>query len=120
MRLNGLPERPDRAFDVPDAHCPVGRLYLGDEIDLPCPLTAAQPEKSNALSDWCFGFIEAVAIEEDAWFANPEMTEAVAELILPAGILSGQFDEPELEHLIFDQQARQEMADRLLENDGTH
>ena len=91
-------------------------LYLGEDIDFPCPLTASSPETTNQLSDWCFGFIEAIGIDEDAWFSEPNLVEAVAELILPAGILSDQFVEPELQHLNEDIQARQEMADSLVEN----
>lgn len=91
-------------------------LYLGEDLDFPCPLIASSPGSTNSLSDWCFGFIEAIGIDEDAWFSEPDLVEAVAELILPAGILSDQFVEPELQHLNEDKQARQEMADSLIEN----
>lgn len=91
-------------------------LYLGDDLDLPCPLIAAPPGETNQLSDWCFGFIEAMGIDEESWFANPELVDAVAELILPAGILSDQFIDPELEHLSTDVETRQLMADNLIEN----
>jgi len=91
-------------------------IYLGDELELPCPLTAASLGKTNQLSDWCFGFVEAIGIDEDSWFADPESVDAVAELILPAGILSDQFVDPELEHLSTDAETRQQMADNLIEN----
>jgi len=91
-------------------------LYLGDALELPCSLTAASVNSTNDLTDWCFGFIEAIAVDEDAWFDGEELTEAVAELILPAGLLSGQFDDPELEHLIANQDDRQELVDSLIEN----
>jgi len=91
-------------------------LYLGEELLMPCALSAPAPGERNPLSDWCFGFIEAIAIDEDSWFSNPEFTDGIAELILPAGLLSEQFDDPELEHLSSDQNARQEMANNLIEN----
>ncbi|MCP3673512.1 MAG: YecA family protein [Gammaproteobacteria bacterium] len=91
-------------------------LYLGEDLDFPCPLNASSPGSTNSLSDWCFGFIEAIGIDEDAWFSEPDLIDTIAELILPAGILSDQFVEPELQHLNEDKQARQEMADSLIEN----
>jgi uncharacterized protein len=91
-------------------------LYLGDSIDLPCALTTSEDNTANDLTDWCFGFIEAIAVDEDAWFNGEELSEAVAELILPAGLLSGQFDDPDLEHLIANEEQRQELVDSLIEN----
>jgi uncharacterized protein len=91
-------------------------LYLGDSLDLPCALTTSENNTTNDLTDWCFGFIEAIAVDEDAWFDGEELSEAVAELILPAGLLSGQFDDPELEHLIADEAQRQDLVDSLVEN----
>ncbi|PCJ51032.1 MAG: hypothetical protein COA74_00780 [Gammaproteobacteria bacterium] len=91
-------------------------LYLGDPMELPCPLKVAENNETNDLTDWCFGFIEAIAVDEDAWFDSEGLSEAVAELILPAGLLSGQFDDPELEHLLVDEQERQQLAASLIEN----
>lgn len=91
-------------------------LYLGEELEIPCQLTASAPGETNDLSDWCFGFIEAIAIDEDSWFPNDEMTEAVAELILPMSLLSDQFDDPELEHLTSNKGERQKLANSLVDN----
>ena len=91
-------------------------LYLDDGFELPCSLIAANPGETNDLSDWCFGFLEAIAIDEDSWFENPELNDAIAELILPIGIISNQFVEPELEHLSADKKVRQQLASHLVEN----
>ncbi|RLA00755.1 MAG: hypothetical protein DRQ47_09060 [Gammaproteobacteria bacterium] len=91
-------------------------LYLGDDLELPCSVVASTEGETNPLSDWCFGFMEAIAVNEDLWFADPDLIEAIAELILPVGILSNQFNEPELKHLIKDNDARQQMANSLIEN----
>jgi len=91
-------------------------LYLGEDFNIPCPLTAASPGEINKLSDWCFGFIEAIGVDEDSWFADEELIDAIAELILPAGILSDQFVDPELEHLSGDKKARQQLANQLIDN----
>ena len=55
-------------------------------------------------------------MDEEAWFNGEDLTEAVAELILPAGLLSGQFDDPDLEHLIADEHKRQQLANNLIDN----
>ena len=91
-------------------------LYLGETLELPCDLTVSTEGEANQLTDWCFGFIEALGIDENLWFSDEELTESIAELILPAGILSEQFSDPELEHLFNDNDARQEMANSLIEN----
>ena len=98
------------------ASCIQRNLYLGDSFELPCELMVAENNETNDLTDWCFGFIEAIAVDEDAWFDGEELSEAVAELILPAGLLSGQFDDPDLEHLIDDEHKRQELASSLIDN----
>ena len=91
-------------------------LYLGDSLDLPWALTTSETDETTELTDWCFGFIEAIAVNEDAWLDGEELSEAVAELILPVGLLSGQFDDPDLEHLTSDEDQRQDLVDSLVEN----
>ncbi len=91
-------------------------LYLDEELDIPCPMTAAKPGNSNQLSDWCFGFLEAISLDEERWFSDPELTDSVAELILPVAILSNQMVAPELEHLTTDDKMRQQMAKNLIGN----
>ncbi len=91
-------------------------LYLGEDLELPCSLEAAEDNETNELTDWCFGFIEAIALNEDAWFSDDTKSDSIAELILPMGLLSEQFADPDLEHLMNDEDARQELADSIIEN----
>ena len=91
-------------------------LYLGEDILLPCALSPSIPGESNELTDWCFGFIESIAVDEDTWFSNSDITESISELILPVGVLSGQFIDPEISHLTDDPNTRNKMAEDLVEN----
>ncbi len=91
-------------------------LYLDEELHLPCASTVADVGYTNSLTDWCFGFMEAIGINEDNWFCDPSLTESIAELILPIGILSNQIADPALEHIILNNKKRQQMANNLTEN----
>jgi len=91
-------------------------LYLGEDLEIPCEILASEIGEANELTDWCFGFIESIGLNEELWFPNDEISEAVAELILPMGLLSEQFTEPELEHLISDDEKRQQLAGAIIPN----
>ena len=91
-------------------------LYLNDDIAIPIPLSAAKSGDTNPLTDWCFGFLEAVNLDEDSWFGDLSISDSIAELILPMGILSNQMLEPELDHLTSNNSIRQQMAGNIVEN----
>lgn len=91
-------------------------LYLNDDIALPIPLSAAKSGHTNSLTDWCYGFLEAVNLDEDSWFSDNSISDSIAELILPMGILSNQMLEPEIEHLTTNNNIRQQMAGNIIEN----
>lgn len=59
-------------------------LSSGERLTLPC---STDNGKTPPLQTWCLGFIEAFYLREAAWFDYDE--ETVAELTLPAMILSG-------------------------------
>ena len=48
-------------------------LYLGDLIDFPHSLKPAKTNQANELTDWCFGFMEAVGVNEELWLYTIEM-----------------------------------------------
>ena len=87
----------------------VRQFYLGEDIDFPMPIQASENEQTNPLTDWCFGFMEAVGDEEDLWFGGQD-EEQVAELILPISILSEPYTEPELMHLTDSPKKKQRLA----------
>jgi len=91
-------------------------LYLNEDLAIPVSLTAAKSGEDNQLTDWCFGFLEAINLDEDSWFDDESISDSVAELILPIGILSNQMLDPELEHLASNNKIRQQMAGSIIEN----
>jgi uncharacterized protein len=91
-------------------------IYLGESLTFPCKLMPPNNEQTNSCSDWCFGFMEAVAMDEECWFQNPELTGQVAELILPMGVISGSFDEPELQQLLANKQDAMALTNAIPDN----
>lgn len=91
-------------------------LYLGGELSLPMTLSPPILSQTNDLSDWCFGFMEAVAVFEDDWFSSPSLTDPIAELILPIVIFSEPHIDPELAHLVKNDNARKQLAEEIPEN----
>ena len=91
-------------------------LYLGDEVELPMSLKPAKNSHSNDLTDWCFGFMEAIAVFEDDWFTVQTDIEPIADLILPITVFSEPHVDPELAHLVKTDQARQSLVSAIPEN----
>ncbi len=91
-------------------------LYLDEDLAIPVSMTAAKNGDNNPLTDWCFGFLEAINLDENGWFIDESISDSVAELILPMGILSNQMHDPELDHLTKNNKIRQQMAGNILEN----
>ena len=89
------------------------QFYLGEEIDFPMKLIAADKNQSNPLTDWCFGFMEAVGDEEAEWFTHNQDEAQVADLLLPISILSEPYTEPELMHLANSPQKKQRLASEI-------
>ncbi|WP_346796223.1 YecA family protein [Halomonas sp. Bachu 37] len=72
------------------------------ELPFDLSLEGLTPEETP-IGDWCAGFMEAVFLDEAAWFAEDE--EATATLLLPFMLLSGLFDdEPDMTELAGDTQ----------------
>ena len=89
------------------------QFYLGEDIDYPMPLKAADKDQTNPLTDWCFGFMEAVGDEEAQWFSSVQDEAQIAELLLPISVLSEPFTEPELLHLTNTPQKKQRLASEI-------
>ena len=97
-------------------NCFSRQLYLGDEIDFPISFQAAETNSANDLTDWCFGFMEAVGDDEELWFRSSHDEARIAELILPISILSEPYVEAELQHLVNNHKKKQRLADEILDN----
>lgn len=75
-------------------------LYAGAPIRLPCPLTLGDDHDAAPLRGWALGFMDAVSIDEENWFAPDE--DEVGELILPIAIAAGIFDDDHLNQIYDD------------------
>ncbi|APX94880.1 YgfB and YecA protein [Halomonas sp. 1513] len=78
----------------------VAALEQGLLPELPFELTlAGLPPEETPIGDWCAGFMEAVFLDEPAWFDGDE--EGAAALLLPFMALSGLFDdEPDMAEMV--------------------
>lgn len=75
-------------------------LYAGAALRLPCPLMLDEDADASPLRGWALGFMDAVSIDEDNWFAPDE--DEVGELILPIAIAAGVFDDENLNQIYDD------------------
>ncbi|NIC04689.1 YecA family protein [Billgrantia bachuensis] len=80
----------------------IATLEQGGLPELPFELTLdGLPPEETPIGDWCAGFMEAVFLDETAWFEQDE--ETVATLLLPFMALSGLFDdEPDMAEMVAD------------------
>lgn len=85
------------------------RLYHDDTPILPCTL---DPEGDD-LCNWCSGFLEALFLREDAWYATEE--EAVAALTMPMLVFSGLVEDEEIRSIRRNRKIINDMAKRLPE-----
>ena len=73
------------------------QAWLDSGLDLPIPadLTLDDPEGEPPIESWAMGFMSAVLMQDEAWYANNE--ETVAQHLFPLMYASGLFmDEPEM------------------------
>ena len=91
-------------------------LYLGDSLPFPHQFKAPKAGETNEMTDWCFGFMEAISATEDDWFSGSFATEAIAELILPISVFSEPYIDPELAHLVKTDKARTALIAEIPEN----
>ncbi len=72
------------------------------------------PPEETPIGDWCAGFMEAVFLDEAAWFEGDE--EGAAALLLPFMALSGLFDdEPDMAELAGSPSQLEELVAQLPE-----
>ncbi len=62
-----------------------------EDLNIPCELELGKDPDESALRAWAFGFMEAVFLNEPAWFSDNE--QEVSELLLPVMLASGLFDD---------------------------
>ncbi|HET8704735.1 MAG TPA: YecA family protein [Pseudomonadales bacterium] len=82
-------------------------LAQGTLPALPFALNANNPE----VEEWCAGFMSHVFLDESEWYQVDE--EKAAELLLPIMVLSGLFDEPDIETIRKDKKLCHSFAKQL-------
>lgn len=86
-------------------------MNLGEKPHLPLPLNWRKPAAKELIMDWAVGFMDAVLMDEDDWYAVGE--EEVANLLLPFVALSQIFDDPDLEAIYRNDKLLAEFAKQL-------
>jgi len=72
-------------------------LYHSEKLILPCPLKLSPVPDESPLRSWATGFMEAVFMDDEAWYTTNE--ETVAQLLLPIILASGLHEDPEITEL---------------------
>lgn len=89
-------------------------LFSEEDLVLPCDLDPGEELEESGINEWCIGFMEAVFLREDAWFANNE--EEISELLLPIMVGSKLFEnEAEFAEVMKDNDLVADMLERIPE-----
>ena len=91
------------------------RQNLANEEGITFPFEIEEADVESSLGDWSVGFVDAMFLNEDAWF-TPEHEEQLADLTLPMMVFSGVDDEdPQMESFRRNGQLMDEIAEEIPE-----
>ncbi|MBK5646018.1 MAG: UPF0149 family protein, partial [Acinetobacter sp.] len=92
------------------------RQNLANEEGITFPFEIEEADVESSLGDWSVGFVDAMFLNEEAWFA-PEYEDQVVDLTLPMMVFSGIDDEdPQMESFRRNGQLMDEIAEEIPEN----
>ncbi|SDB89946.1 YecA/YgfB family protein [Acinetobacter boissieri] len=92
------------------------RQDLANEDGISFPFEVEEADTESSLGDWAVGFVDAMFLNEDAWFA-PEFEEQLVDLTLPIMVFSGIDDEdPQMESFRRNGQLMDELAEEIPDN----
>lgn len=87
-------------------------LDSGQDFPVPTDLTLIDDESEPPLESWAMGFMSAVILNEEAWYADRE--EEVAQHLFPIMYASGLFmDEPEMADIDEDAELSDQMCGNI-------
>jgi len=89
-------------------------LLNEEEIQFPVEIEEISVESS--LGDWAVGFVDALFLNDEAWFDQADEEEDVIMLTLPMMVFSGIEGEPDLESVRKNPDLMEEMADEIMDN----
>lgn len=92
------------------------RQKLENEEGIDFPFEIEEADVDSSLGDWSVGFVDAMFLNEEAWFA-PEFEEQLVDLTLPIMVFSGIDDEdPQMESFRRNGQLMDELAEEIPDN----
>lgn len=92
------------------------RQNLANEEGIELPFEIEEADTESSLGDWSVGFVDAMFLNEDAWF-TPEHEEQLVDLTLPIMVFSGIDEEdPQMESFRRNGQLMDELAEEIPEN----
>ena len=92
------------------------RQNLANEEGIEFPFEIEEADTESSLGDWSVGFVDAMFLNEDAWF-TPEHEEQLVDLTLPIIVFSGIDEEdPQMESFRRNGQLMDELAEEIPEN----
>ncbi|AOA57639.1 YecA/YgfB family protein [Acinetobacter larvae] len=92
------------------------RQSLANEDGISMPFEIEEASVESSLGDWCVGFVDAMFLNEEAWF-SPEYEEQLVDLTLPIMVFSGIDEEdPQMESFRRNGQLMDELAEEIPDN----
>ena len=92
------------------------RQSLANEEGITFPFEIEEADTESSLGYWSVGFVDAMFLNEDAWFTE-EFEEQLVDLTLPIMVFSGIDDEdPQMETFRRNGQLMDELAEEIPEN----
>ncbi|CAG69638.1 MULTISPECIES: YecA/YgfB family protein [Acinetobacter] len=92
------------------------RQNLANEEGIEFPFEIEEADTESSLGDWSVGFVDAMFLNEDAWF-TPEHEEQLVDLTLPIMVFSGIDEEdPQMESFRRNGQLMDELAEEIPDN----
>ena len=92
------------------------RQDLANENGIEFPFEIEEADVDSSLGDWSVGFVDAMFLNEDAWF-TPEYEEQLVDLTLPIMVFSGIDEEdPQMESFRRNGQLMDELAEEIPDN----
>lgn len=89
---------------------------LANEELIEFPFEIEEADVDSSLGDWSVGFVDALFLNEDAWFL-PEIEEQLIDLTLPMMVFSGIDEEdPQMESFRRNGQLMDDLAEEIPEN----
>jgi len=87
-------------------------LDSGQDFPVPCDLTLLDDDGEPPMESWAMGFMSAVLLNEEVWYAERE--EVVAQHLFPIMYASGLFmDEPEMADIDEDVELSDQMCSNI-------